>query len=73
MSPIVLTCRNQSLGAWVGLQADVLVEIDASATVDFCTIQYSANYGIWQRSGGVLTYSNNTFVGIAGEDLKLDE
>jgi hypothetical protein len=55
-----------------GLKADVLVDLNSSAIVDYCTIQYSSSYGIRKRSSGSLTQSNNTFFGNGATDVQLD-
>jgi hypothetical protein len=55
-----------------GLRAGVLVDLNSVAVVEFCTIQYSANFGLWQRSSGSLTQSNNTFVGNGAVDVRMD-
>jgi hypothetical protein len=55
-----------------GLQADILVDLNSSATIQHCTVQYSSSYGIRKRYSGSLTQSDNTFVGNGAADVKLD-
>ena len=55
-----------------GLQAGILVDISASATIQHCTIQYSSSYGIRKRTLATLTQSSNTFVGNGAADIQLD-